>query len=151
MQLDVDWYDADVMNKASDEGKLLPFIECLRRRRSLICGPAHLSLLNGFPIAAFVYCHPTHAFEEVDELEAEIIYRIAREEPDTVLFSAGQGASPTLVSRLHSQYPEIVFIDAGSLWDPYVGVMSRSGHKKCGWEGYLRLGKLNFNQDISLW
>lgn len=145
------WYDADVMNKASDEGKLYPLIEYFRTRKTIICGPTHLKKFRGFPIRAFVECHPTAAFEEVDALEQEIAYRIDKTDADLVLLSAGQGASPTLVSRLHSLHPKINVIDVGSLWDPYVGVMSRSGHKKRGWREYLRLGDLNFRMYIDEW
>lgn len=143
-QLQVDWYDADVLNKASDMGTLLPFIQCLRKRKSIVVGASHLGNLTGFPIVSFVECHPTAAFEEVDILQDEICYRIEKENPDCVLLSAGQGASPTLVSRLHALYPKINFLDIGSLWDPYVGVLSRSGHKRRGHEEYRRLKIKNF-------
>lgn len=151
MQLDVDWYDADVMNKASDMGELLPFVECLRQRKILVCGPIHLHRLQAFPILKFVTCHGSQAFEEVDALEQEISYQVGKNDIDTVLVSAGQGAAPTLVSRLHGQFPTTAIIDVGSLWDPYVGVMSRSGHKRVGWEGYIKLGWKNLNQNIGLW
>lgn len=151
MNIVVDWYDADVMNKASDTGNLLPFVECLRKRKSVVVGPSHLTKLGGFPISAFISCHPTQAFEEVDELEMEIAYRLQKIDADTILLSAGQGASPTLVSRLHSLYPKLVIIDVGSLWDPYVGVLSRSGHKKVGREGYIKLGRQNFGEDVNRW
>lgn len=150
-EIDIQWYDADVMNKASDDGHLLPFITFLRTQRSLLVGAAHLDRLRGFPITSQVTCHPTHAFEEVDQLEDEIIFRVARDEPSAILLSAGQGASPTLVSRLHRHYPELIIIDCGSLWDPYVQVFSRSGHKKRGWAEYRRLGHLNFRQSIEGW
>lgn len=150
-QIDVEWYDADVMNKASDDGKLYPLVECLNKRRSLLVGAEHLHRFKGFPITSHVECHATQAFEEVDALEAEIEWRIARDEPDTVLLSAGQGASPTLVSRLHTAYPQLTILDTGSLFDPYVHVFSRSGHKKRGWDTYKKLGWLNFNQDITKW
>lgn len=149
--IDIEWYDADVMNRASDNGGLFPFIRFLRLQRSLIVGAEHLDLLRGFPITSHVVCHATHAFEEVDELEAEICFRVERDEPSTILLSAGQGASPTLVSRLHRIYPKLVIIDCGSLWDPYVKVFSRSGHKKRGWNEYKRLGRVNFQTDIESW
>lgn len=149
--LKVTWYDADVMNKASDEGLLYPFIKCLRKRRSMVVGASHLDKLKGFPITNHVVCHATRAFEEIDELEAEIIFRIDRHQPDTVLLSAGQGASPTLVSRLHKEYPELVILDTGSLFDPYVGVLSRSGHKRRGLEEYKKLGWKNFNESVEKW
>lgn len=149
--LEVDWYDADVMNKASDDGHLLPFIEALRKRRSLLVGPAHLDKLAGFPITTHIVCHPTQAFEEVDELEQEIIFREDRDRSDVILLSAGQGASPTLVSRLHAHFPKLTIIDTGSLFDPYVHIFSRSGHKKRGWDRYKELGWRNFNMNIEKW
>lgn len=149
--LQVDWYDADVLNKASDLGRLLPFIEFLRERKSLVVGASHLGNLRGFPIVSFVECHPTKAFEEIDILQDEICYRIEKENPDCILLSAGQGASPSLVSRLHALYPELNVLDIGSLWDGYVGVLSRSGHKRLGHDGFKRLGWQNFNQDIEKW
>jgi hypothetical protein len=147
----VDWYDADVMNKASDVGRLLPFIECLRKRKIIFCGPEHLRLVAGFPVQKFVRCHPTQAFEEVGDLELELEWEIKAYDADTVLLSAGQGASPTLVSRLHVIYPNINIIDTGSIFDPYVHVFSRSGHKKRGWEEYKRLGWKNFNENVESW
>lgn len=116
-----------------------------------MCGPDHLKKFRGFSIQSFVECHPTEAFEEIDSLEQEIVYKLDKTESDMVLLSAGQGASPSLVSRLHHLCPEINVIDVGSLWDPYVGVMSRSGHKKRGWKEYVRLGDLNFRLSISDW
>lgn len=149
--LKVTWYDADVMNKASDEGSLFPFIRCLRGRRSMVVGASHLDKLKGFPITNHIVCHSSRAFEEVDALEEEIGYRVDRHEPDTILLCAGQGASPTLVSRLHKSYPELVILDAGSLFDPYVGVLSRSGHKRRGLEEYKKLGWKNFQENIESW
>lgn len=150
--IDIEWYDADVMNKASDTGNLFPFIELLRKRRNLICGPTHLKNFGGIPVVSFVECHGSRAFEEVDELEIEISFRVDREDIDTVLLSAGQGASPTLVSWLAAAYgAELNVIDVGSLWDPYVHVFSRSGHKRRGWEEYKRLGRKNFQMEIESW
>lgn len=149
--IDIEWYDADVMNKASDTGTLLPFTEALRKRRNLLCGPTHLKKFLGVPVVEFVECHGSQAFEEVDELEIEISFRIERTKLDTILLCAGQGASPTLVSKLHENHPEVTVIDVGSLFDPYVHVFSRSGHKKRGWDGYKKLGWLNFRMDIEKW
>lgn len=149
--IDIEWYDADVMNKASDSGLLWPFVAFLQTKRSLLVGAAHLDKLKGFPLTSHVVCHPTHAFEEVDALQDEILFRADRDEPDCILLSAGQGASPTLVSRLHEIYPEKIILDTGSLFDPYVKVFSRSGHKKRGWKEYVRLGRLNFHAEIESW
>lgn len=149
--IDIDWYDCDVMNNASDEGKMFPFIDLLRKRKIVFCGPAHLHKLRAFPILSFVVCDSTKAFDEVDALEDELVYRVEKEEADTILLSAGTFASPVLVSRLHSHFPKAIILDTGSIWDPYVKVFSRSGHAKRGWKEYIRLGRLNFQQDIESW
>lgn len=149
--IDVEWYDADVMNKAADNGELYPFVEELCGRKTVVCGASHLARLRAFPIAAFVECHPTQAFEEVDRLEQEVAYQVEKKKADTVLLSAGQGASPTLVSRLHHLFPKIVVVDVGSVWDPYVGVYSRSGHKRAGKAKIEQLGWHNFRQNIRAW
>lgn len=151
-EINIEWYDCDVMNSASDDGKLLPFIEWLRTKKIIFCGPGHLKKLKSFPIQYFVECHPIKAFEEVNELEDEILYRIDEKGADMVLLSAGSFASPALVSKLHNLFPKnLTILDTGSIWDPYVGVFSRSGHKRRGWEGYKKLGWLNFNENIENW
>jgi len=149
--IDISWYDCDVMNTASDEGRLYPFIEMIRERKVVFCGPTHLKQLRAFSIQSFVECHPTAAFDEIDALEKEISYRIEKYDADMVILSAGTFASPPLVSRIHKLFPQVSVLDTGSIWDPYVGVMSRSGHKKRGWRHYVHLGDVNFKMDITEW
>lgn len=150
-QIDLEWYDANVMHTASETGNFFPFIECMRKRKIIFCGPAHLRKFKGFSYQHFVECHPTRAFDEIDELELEISYRIEKHGADTVLASAGLGAAPTLVSRIHRNYPEVVVIDTGSVFDPYCGVYSRSPHRKRGREGTVALARKNLRMDISVW
>lgn len=150
-QIDIEWYDANVINTAAELGKLSPFIRYLQKRKIIFCGPEHLRRFKGFPIDHFIACHPTQAFEEVDELELEISYQVECRNADTVLLSTGTFASPVLVSRLHKFFPSLNIIDTGSVWDRYVGVYSRRLHRKWGLEGAKRLGWLNFNQDITEW
>jgi hypothetical protein len=148
---EVEWYDANVLNTAAFEGRLFPFVEWMRTRRTIMVGPPHLETLGAFPIRDFIPCHPTQAFEQVDDLETEIWFQVQKHRADTVLLSAGQGASPTLVSRLHRDYPDKVVIDTGSVWDPFVGVYSRKKHRQLGAKKLRELGRSNFKQDIVKW
>lgn len=145
----VEWYDGDVMHKASEEGKLWPLIEVLRTKRIVMVGPAHLRRLLAFPLEHFIECHPTQAFEQVDALERKLFALLLGSEIDTVLISAGQGAAPTLVSRLAGSGRTV--LDMGSLWDMYVGVLSRSGPKRMGRKVIEELGRQNFHQEIGSW
>lgn len=149
--IELDWYDANVIHQASETGKLFPLIEVFRKRKIIFCGPAHLRKLKAFPIQRFVECHATKAFDEIDALDLEIGYRIEQCQADTVLLSAGLGAAPTLVSRLHRDYPDVVILDTGSVWDPYCGVYSRRTHRKRGLTGTVSLAKINLRMDIRTW
>lgn len=149
--IDLEWYDANVMHTASERGQLLPFVKFLQKRKIIFCGPSHLKKFQAFKPLHFVECHPTNAFGEIDALEAEISYRIEQHQADTVLVSAGLGAAPTLVSRLHREFPTAVVLDTGSVWDPYCGVLSRRPHRRRGWEGTVKLAQINLGMDIRKW
>ena len=138
-----EWWDADVLNRASDEGNLWPFVAWLNQQRVVLVGPEHVRKVRGFFYQAHVPTHPTAAFDELDFLEHATSMAILGAVANVVLLSAGTFASPPLVSRLHRRYPRVRFLDVGSLWDPYCGVFSRSGHKRLGIEGYRRLRQVN--------
>jgi hypothetical protein len=86
----------------------------------------------------------------VDHLETVTKRAVEKYRADTVLISAGT-AAPVLVSRLHREFPEINVIDTGSVWDPYVGKLSRKIFKELGHARMEELGKKNFHQETRLW
>lgn len=148
--VDIEWYDCNVMNTASHSGRLLPFIKWLRKRKIVMLGPSHLRRLRAFPTAEFIEVHPTLAFDQLEDIHIIAEYSVERVLADTVLISAGP-AAPPLVSKLHGSFPFLNVIDTGSIWDPYVGVLSRKIHKKMGKRQIRDLGRLNFNMEISSW
>lgn len=149
-KIDIEWFDCNVMNTASHEGKLAPFVKWLRKRQIVFLGPPHLRRLKAFPVLSFIDVHPTDAFEQLEELEVMAEYAVGREVADTVLISAGP-AAPPLVSRIHRNLPYLNVIDTGSIWDLYVGVLSRKIHRRMSKTQVERLGMLNFGQEISSW
>lgn len=141
--INVPWYDCNVMHTASVQGRLYPFIELLRTRKTVLLGPRHVGRLRKIPLLAFYEVHATKAFYEVDRLEKLARREIPRLKADTLLISAGT-AAPVLVSRLHKVFPSINIIDTGSLWDPYVGVLSRKIFRQLGYAGIRKLTIKNF-------
>lgn len=148
--IDIKWYDCNVMNRASHDGTLFPFVSWLRSRAIVQLGPKHHRKMKGFPVQHFIEVHPTLAFNQMEELQVLAEYAVERTGANTVLISAGP-AAPPLVSRIHKTFPHLNVIDTGSIWDPYVGVLSRKSHKRMGQNKFRSLGKLNFREDIFKW
>jgi hypothetical protein len=142
-EINIDWYDCNVMHTASITGKLYPFIQFLRTRRIILLGPKHLGQLRKLSLQAFIPVHPTEAFYEVPRLYKTACRTIQQTKANTVLISAGT-AAPVLVSRLHLAFPSINIIDTGSLWDPYVGKLSRKVFRDLGYAGIRKLTIKNF-------
>lgn len=148
--IDIEWYDCNVMHTAAHKGQLYPLVELLRKRRIIFLGAKHLRRFKGFPYCKFITVHPTKAFYQVDHLENVAKRAVEKHKADTVLISAGT-AAPVLVSRLHQEFPEINAIDTGSVWDPYVGKLSRKIFRQLGHTKMREIGKLNFREDVSEW
>ena len=146
----VAWHEGDTIHKASESGALWPLIAALRAKRIVMVGPRHLMRLGVFPVGSyFVEVHPTQAFETVDRIERDVCEAIKRNRADVVLISAGQGAAPTLTSRLAGS--GVTVLDVGSIWDMYVGVLSRSGPKRMGRTFIEELGRRNFHMEVGSW
>lgn len=148
--IDIEWYDCNVLHLASIRGELYPFIEILQKRRNILIGPKHLSRFRGFPYYKIIFAHPTEAFYQVDQLETVAERAVDKHQANMVLISAGT-AAPVLVSRLHRSHPEINVLDVGSLWDPYVGRLSRKVFRQLGHGRIEKLGRVNFRQEIRKW
>lgn len=157
-KINIEWVNADTVHDASDNGTLRPFVECISNYKIILVGAKHLTRLRAFPIHQFIGVHPTHAFEEVPRIYQEIVKTLKNNKSvqayrPIVLLSAGQAASPTLVSLLSREdsCSGVSVLDIGSIWDPYVGVLSRKNHRQVGHKRIRELGKLNFNKNISSW
>lgn len=150
-EVDLPWYDESALLQASMSGDLWPLTSALHKKRVLIVGPHHLRRFRGFPLVDFVEVHETQAFDRIEKTKRSVLRSIVEHRAEVVLISAGFAAAPVLVSWLSEQTHGLTVMDVGSIWDMYVGVLSRSGPKRLGWAGIEHLGRRNFHKEVSEW
>lgn len=125
--LEFNWFDADIFQRANWEGEFNLFINVVRKRKALFVGPPHLEkAVSGiFPGAAFLEIPPLNCFLAADQIEAAARQVIERQGSEIVLFSAGMTAN-ILVDRLYRDWGQrLTLLDIGSVWDIYGGKKSR--------------------------
>ena len=118
------WHLGDVFHRASGFGELAPFVRALSAKRVVVVGPPWLLSL---PFASILLPVAEHnCWDQVDELTKQLLsIRNA-----VISFSAGP-TTKVLIDRLFPYIGDSCWlIDAGSLWDPYCGVNSRTYHRK---------------------
>ena len=130
--LDLPWINADVFHIANHRRALAPFVFALHRRPLVLVGPERLRHLYMY----LKYAHFVSVPEKDCYLEKERILREVRRILDrlhdfpVVSFSASM-ATNVMIDELYRDYGDRVFlIDAGSLWDPYVGAVTRGQYHR---------------------
>lgn len=126
----IEWYDTEVFSIAVAEGKLFPFIEQLRKMPLTVISnkdvfPTVTSVLSGEKqnhINYTIEVQKSNAYEE-KEWVIEAIMRRANDGPRVYLFSCGMAAN-AFIHELHGKVDGWL-IDAGHIWDPFYGLMSR--------------------------
>lgn len=129
------WYTGSPMLDASINCELRPLIDALRERSAkaiplIYVGPNHLrpiaSLLG---VHAFIATPPHNAYEAIDRLEWELAswaLSLSYQPLVVALVSAGPTANVLIHRMTQHGLHNWSFIDVGSLFDPYVGVVHRS-------------------------
>lgn len=124
---EIDWHDCNVFAEASKSGKLWPFIEALRGLDvpRVVVGPPWMRKLRAFPIDYFIAIPEYDCWLEFDRILAACL-----DVPGPVLYSLSAGvAAKALAWNLYQHQADSWILDLGSLWDPFVGVQSRSYHR----------------------
>jgi len=125
----VPWYASDVFHMANQQGTLLPLIDALRRRPVVPVSSAHLRALDGrvFDLDGFIEVPATDCWLEYDRIRDDILAHAGRGGGRVYAFSASM-VSNVLIDELHPVLgADNWLIDFGSLWDIYVGQVSRGG------------------------
>lgn len=123
-------YDADVLHSASIDGRLGEFMEALKGRYVIIIGPEHLKQLG---LRKHIVINSVNCWNDYDRLCDEIGKWI-NYGYDFVFLLCASMMSEVLINDF--QYTAHTFIDCGSVFDPYVGKLSRSYHHKLKLNGH---------------
>lgn len=119
------WIDADVFHKASINGKLEKFITTLEKKYIVYIGNKSLSKLHF--INEFIEIPYNNSWL----IKEDILKKIKNTFSDNLkvyLFSSGM-ATNYYIHKLWMENKKNIYIDVGSVFDPYVGKITRSYHK----------------------
>jgi len=122
------WHDADVFHHASSRAELWPLIQELRKKSLIFIGPPHLGKISArLPYQGHVVVPLPNGYQNKKKIRRAIL---KQKGPAVFCFSAGPLAKVLIYELFPVLGKENFLIDFGSLWDVYVGVKSRSYHKK---------------------
>lgn len=119
------WVDADVFHKASMKGNLNIFIDELEKQHVVYIGNKSLSKLTF--INEFIEIPINDSWKSKEEI-LEKVKNTYSNKLKVYLFSSGM-ASNYFIHVLWKENKNNIYIDVGSVFDPYVGKKTRSYHK----------------------
>ena len=126
---DLRWYTSDVFHHGAIYDGMQDILDAVNTRKVLIVGPPHMKKLrkNGLKYWGFVEVPPKNNYLVLDETYRAILSKVEGEkEPLLISLSASMPAE-ILADRLYDRIgKQHTIIDFGSLWDPLVGVESRT-------------------------
>lgn len=124
------WDNADILHEASQSGEgLKGFFRTMQRladegvNTMLISGNS--KLYRTVEISTFIPLIATDSFyrHTVEDIKSYV----EKHDPKVVLFASSM-ASNVWIAELWKDHPDKIFIDVGSVLDPYAGVISRAYH-----------------------
>jgi hypothetical protein len=123
--LNVSWYNADVLHNASIDGKIDQFIDAMKGRYIILVGPIHLA--NIFVNCVHIVIPQIDCWLSHEEVRQQIEFHIDGVNNAVVLLAASMMSEVIIDAFADSHH---TFIDIGSVLDPYAGVKSRRYHHK---------------------
>lgn len=147
-EINIDWYNGDVLLEESLKGNIFPLIEQIREKRVLYVGNERLRDLNlrgkgFFPYYDYVEPPPQNAHKVKGRLLKLIFRAIERHKIDFIGWSSGL-AGKVFIDEVYMRYPEITQIDFGSMFDGYFKPMSNV--IPGGSRSYIRKGGYNWEK-----
>lgn len=119
----LNWINSDVFHTANIKGYITDFFDVLQNRKVLIVGPEHLKKNDLFDYK-FYQIPSRNCWTNYSVIKNDLKVMIDKE--NVVLFCASMMTN-VLIDDLHGKG---TLIDFGSVLDPFVGVMSRSYHRR---------------------
>lgn len=142
------WAKKAVLEQASADGELLPFLEAVRDRKTVVVGMGHLRAISEIlDVNHFVVDGPNCYPEIMNPTLCLSLIESFVQDADCILFACGL-ASVVFIHELWDR-TDATLIDIGSLFDPYCGVESRRGHKRDSFRENVRKTLKSLNADAS--
>ena len=116
----LNWSASDIFHNASIKGRLVHFFNVLRNRRVILVGGKHL---KGFRDWEFIEIPQVNCWLSYEDTLAQLKETIT---DDCIVLFCASMMSNVLIDDLDGR---CTLIDTGSVFDPYVGVKSRTYHK----------------------
>lgn len=121
------WYNSDCFARASIRDNIDRYFNALRTNRLIMVGPKYLKAFKGYD--EFVSVLSSNCWLRKDKIIDDIKSKLSNEH--TVVSVTASMAANVIVDELYKIYGDVhTFIDAGSVYDPYVGVKTRGYHNK---------------------
>ena len=119
--------DSDILHKASIKGLLPSLFESLNNRDIILVGPKYLSNLDRIKVKHHIIIPKHNCWVERMSVESSI--RSMVKDNDVIIYSASM-MSNVIIDSLYNDYTNtITQIDCGSVFDPYVGLITRRYHE----------------------
>lgn len=123
----IEWYNSNCFVQASTEAKIDRYFDALRKNRLIMVAPDYLRKFEGYN--GFVSVPRLNCWLEKDRIIEDVKSQLGEEH--TVVSVSASMAANVIVDELYQLYGDThTFIDAGSVYDPYVGVRTRGYHDK---------------------
>ena len=124
----IEFSNSDIIHNASVSREINKLFKILDNKNVLLVGPKHLSKLNEFKINNHIVIPSENCWLHYKTIE-ESIRKILK--PDIVILYSASMMSNVIIDNLYNEFKNtITQIDCGSVFDPYVGLSTRTYHKK---------------------
>jgi hypothetical protein len=125
----IDWVNAGIWEDAALNGQLKELINVLEKRNFIIVSNEKLKKIN-VKYTDFISVPSRNCFLDKDRIKNDMINMT--EKYDNIVFGLSASmATNVIVDELYDVIGDrCTMIDFGSIWDPFVGVMSRSYHRE---------------------
>jgi hypothetical protein len=130
----IDWVNADILHNASIDGMFKSLFDALDRSTVIMVAPkSKHAIIEYFNYDYFIEVSEKNCWNDVDRIIMELGSSIKKvndsDDIPVILFCASM-ASNYIIDLFHHVYSKrVIMIDAGSIFDPYVGNNIRTYHK----------------------
>ena len=128
-ELDIDWVNSDVLHDANITEHLKRFFEALEDQPVILIGPERLKDVK-IKYTHHIQIPLTNCWNVSGDVE-DALYDIISDNSYHILLFCASMSTNVMIDNLYKDFgKQVTMIDAGSIFDPHVGVNTRSYHHK---------------------